>query len=189
MNRRNEPQKKKKISSPQKRRPARSNGTNLVNGPVTARTQRRIDGSGTGGHAEPPAAMPASKLPPTDIEVFRQMLLQIRRQLLGDVDHMETEALNTSRSDASGDLSLMPIHMADIGTDNYEREFTIGLIENETETVKEIDAALDRIEKGTYGMCEATRKPIGKARLKVKPWARYCVAYERSRESNRQRRR
>ena len=127
--------------------------------------------------------MPKTTIPAVDLEVFRRLLLQIRCQLLGDVDHMENEALQSNRSDASGDLSLMPIHMADIGTDNYEREFTIGLIENETETVREIDAALERIDKGTYGVCEATHKQIGKARLKVMPWARYCVAYERSKES------
>jgi DnaK suppressor protein len=127
--------------------------------------------------------MPKTSLPPEDLEGFRRLLLQIRRQLLGDVDHMETEALQSNRSDASGDLSLMPIHMADIGTDNYEREFTIGLIENETETLREIDAALQRIANRTYGVCEATHKPIGRARLKVVPWARYCVAYERSKES------
>jgi DnaK suppressor protein len=127
--------------------------------------------------------MPKTSLRDGDLEVFRLLLLQIRGQLLGDVDHMQNEALQSNRSDASGDLSLMPIHMADIGTDNYEREFTIGLIENETETLREIDAALERIENRTYGVCEATHKPIGKTRLKVVPWARYCVAYERSKES------
>lgn len=141
------------------------------------------------GLPQPAAANPAASLKPDEIEGFRRLLLDARRQLAGDVDHMQNEALRRSRSDASGDLSLMPIHMADIGTDNYEQEFTIGLIENETETVREIDAALERIQNGTYGICEATRRPIGKTRLRVMPWARYCVTHERSEESKKNRRR
>jgi RNA polymerase-binding protein DksA len=73
----------------------------------------------------------------------------------------------------------MPIHMADIGTDNYEQEFALGLMDGERKLLKEIDDALQRIEQGTYGICEATRKPIAKARLEAQPWARYCVEYAR----------
>jgi RNA polymerase-binding transcription factor DksA len=150
----------------------------------------KSDGSSGGDGPIPrPAGLPKSHLSPQELYVFRERLLLVRRQLAGDLDHMENEALKKNRSDAAGDLSLMPIHMADIGTDNYEREFTIGLIENETETLKEIDAALERIENGTYGICQATRKPISKARLKVVPWTRYCVAYERSQEQKQDRRR
>ncbi len=135
------------------------------------------------------ADAPKTNLSEKDLEFFRRLLLQARQQILQNVDHMESEALGRSRSDAAGDLSLMPIHMADIGTDAYEQEFTIGLIENETETLKEIDAALQRIEDGTYGVCQATHKMIGKARLRVKPWARYCVAYKRAQEADGNRRR
>lgn len=110
------------------------------------------------------------------------LLLQKRRELLGAVDNMENEALRKSRSDASGDLSMMPIHMADIGTDNYEQEFTIGLIANERETLKEIDSALQRITDGTYGMCLGTHQAIAKPRLKAKPWAKYCIEYKRAQE-------
>jgi DnaK suppressor protein len=189
MKRRSDPQKKKKTLPSGKKPSAGTNGASVRGRSNGAAPRPRVNGSGLRQPLEQPMEMPKSKLPPTDLAVFRHLLLQIRRQLLGDVDHMESEALNTSRSDASGDLSLMPIHMADIGTDNYEREFTIGLIENETETLREIDAALERIEAGTYGVCEATRKPIGKARLKVMPWARYCVAHERNKESDRNHRR
>ncbi len=117
-----------------------------------------------------------------ELEEFKQLLLRIRGQLSGDLLNMQDEALKKNRSDACGDLSMMPIHMADIGTDNYEQEFTIGLIENEQETLKEIDAALMRIENRTYGICEATRKPIRKTRLRAKPWARFCVEYKREQE-------
>ena len=128
--------------------------------------------------------LPKTHLSDEEMGRFRDSLLAKRRELLGDVNHMEDEALRHTRSDASGDLSMMPIHMADIGTDNYEQEFTIGLIANERDTLKEIDAALKRIEDGTYGVCLATHKPISKARLSVKPWASYCVEYERAHEGN-----
>ncbi len=126
--------------------------------------------------------MPRTRLTPEELEFFKTLLILQRRKLVGDVDSMENEALRKSRTAAAGDLSMMPIHMADIGTDNYEQEFTIGLIENERDILKEIDAALQRIVDGCYGICEATHKPISKARLRIKPWARYCIAYKRSQE-------
>ncbi len=128
--------------------------------------------------------LPKTTLGSEELDTFKCLLLEKREQLVGDVVTMEAEALKKNRSDAAGDLSMMPIHMADIGTDNYEQEFTIGLIQNEQEILKEIDAALARIENGSYGVCEATRKPIGKTRLKAKPWARFCVAYKRAQEEN-----
>lgn len=111
-----------------------------------------------------------------DLEMFREMLLEKRSQLVGDMSTMRDEALR-SNSQSSGDLSSMPIHMADLGTDNFEQEFTLGLIEGGQQELREIDAALDRIEKRTYGLCLATGKPIGKARLKAQPWAKYCYEY------------
>ncbi len=96
---------------------------------------------------------------------------------MGDVNHIESEALKTSRLDASGDLSSMPIHMADIGSDNYEQEFALGLMDSERKIVREILAALKRIEQRTYGICEGTGEPIPKARLEGIPWTPYCVRH------------
>jgi len=118
-------------------------------------------------------------LTPGDIETLKQMLLQKRREILKNVNEFQDEALRQSRLDASGDLSCMPIHMADLGTDNYEQEFALGLMDSERKLLKEIDDALERIEQGTYGICEGTGKPILKARLEAQPWARYCVDYAR----------
>jgi RNA polymerase-binding protein DksA len=119
------------------------------------------------------------RLTTSDIEHFKKMLLEKRRDILSDVSEMEGEALKKSRMDASGDLSSMPIHMADIGTDNYEQEFALELMDGERKLLQEIDAALERIEHGTYGVCEGMGKPIRKARLEAQPWARYCVEYAR----------
>ena len=120
-----------------------------------------------------------SHLTTADIERFKQMLLEKRREILVNVNEMEDEALKKSRLDAAGDLSSMPIHMADIGTDNYEQEFALGLMDSERKLLREIDNALQRIEQGTYGICEGTGKQIPKARLEAQPWARYCVEYAR----------
>ncbi len=120
-----------------------------------------------------------SHLMSADTERFKQILLEKRREILLNVNEIEDETLKKSRLDASGDLSSMPIHMADIGTDNYEQEFALGLMDSERKLLKEIDDAMERIEQGVYGTCEATDKPIAKARLEAKPWARYCVKYAR----------
>lgn len=110
---------------------------------------------------------------------FKELLMQKRREILRNVSEFEDEALRKSRLDATGDLSSMPIHMADLGTDNYEQEFALGLLDSERKLLKEIDNALGRIDNKTYGICEATGKPISKARLEAQPWARFCVEYAR----------
>ncbi|MBN2181643.1 MAG: TraR/DksA C4-type zinc finger protein [Sedimentisphaerales bacterium] len=107
-----------------------------------------------------------------DIEMFRALLLDKRNELLGNFSYMEKDALREDRSD----LSNMPIHMADLGTDSYEQEFTLGLMDSERKLIAEIDEALERIEQGTYGKCQVNGEPIPKPRLEAIPWARYCVA-------------
>ena len=123
-------------------------------------------------------------LTPQQIEHFEKILLEKRREIIGDVDHMRNEVLDSNRQESSGDLSNMPIHMADIGTDNYEQEFTLGLIESERKQLAAIDRALIKIREGTYGICEATGEPIDISRLEAVPEARYCVEYARKMEKN-----
>lgn len=128
---------------------------------------------------------PAAKrhLSQAQVERFRELLLEKRRELFQNVFEMEGETLKKSRLDASGDLSSMPIHMADLGTDNYEQEFALGLMDSERRILNEIDDALQRMEEGVYGICEGTGEPIPKARLEAQPWARYCVEYARKVEN------
>lgn len=122
-----------------------------------------------------------SHLTPEELVEFRQILLDKRRELVDDMVNLEDEARRTGSEGNSGS-SAMPIHMADLGSDTWEQEFTLNLIEKERGIVREIDEALDRIEKKTYGTCLATGKAISKARLRVKPWAKYCIEYARKRE-------
>jgi len=114
-----------------------------------------------------------NKLSPAEISKFKTLLLAKRSEILGNVLSMEDETLRRQRSD----LSNMPIHMADAGSDNYEIENTLGLMDSERKLIREIDEALDRIENGTYGTCESSGKLISKARLEAIPWAKYCVEH------------
>lgn len=122
---------------------------------------------------------PKSPLARKDLKQFRQMLTDKRRALLSDMDGIQAETLGAGRHQGAGDLSNMPTHPADIGTDNYEQEFSLGLLESEQALLGEIDEALARIDAGTYGICLGTGKPIGKARLKARPWAKYGIKYAR----------
>ena len=132
--------------------------------------------------AEPRTLRARDVLTKSELGEFRQMLLEKRAELAGDVSTLHNEALNRNRQEAAGDRSSMPIHMADIGTDNYEQEFTLGLLESEASFLREIDEALDRVADSTYGVCLATGKPIGKARLRAQPWAKYCYEHMLARE-------
>jgi len=122
-----------------------------------------------------------SRLKKSQLKEFRQMLLEKRRELVGDMD-IEAGSMRTNRQEGSGDLSNMPTHPADIGTDSYEHEFTLGLLESERVLLEKINAALERIDNGTYGICLGTGKPISLARLRARPWARYCIEFTRQLE-------
>lgn len=130
-------------------------------------------------HKAAPKSSGQTSLTRADLDLFRELLLRRRAEILQNVLEIEDEMLKKSRLDASGDLSSMPIHMADLGSDNYEQEFTLGLVDGERKLLMEIDDALQRIENGTYGICEGTGQPIPKARLEAQPWARYSVEYAR----------
>ena len=110
-----------------------------------------------------------------EMKVYREKLLALRARLRGDVNQMADAALNKSRSEANGDLSSMPIHMADIGSDNFEQEFTLSLMESEGGTLEQIESALERIEDGEYGECEECGARIPKTRLNALPYATMCV--------------
>ncbi len=114
-----------------------------------------------------------------ELEHYREQLLLKRRELVGDMSSMETEAL---RSANGTNLSNLPLHMADMGTDNYEQEFTLGLVEKDRNLLREINRALAKIQDGSFGICEGTGKPINKPRLEAQPWAKYSIEYARMME-------
>jgi RNA polymerase-binding transcription factor DksA len=114
-----------------------------------------------------------------DLQSYRQTLLTWRKRLSGDVSHLAEEALRANGGEASGSLSNAPLHMADLGTDNFEQEFSLSLLQNQEQVLEEITAALDRLDRGTYGKCEECQGVIPKARLQAVPYTRHCVACAR----------
>ncbi len=112
-----------------------------------------------------------TKLGRKELNEYRTQLLIQRAELVGDLSAMEAQALRSG----GGNPSHMPIHMADVGTDTFDQDFMLGMAETERRRLREIDAALKRIEDRTYGVCEMTGKAIPKARLAAKPWARFTI--------------
>ena len=111
----------------------------------------------------------------SEAKPYKKLLLHLRGRLRGDVTTMADAALNKTRSESSGDLSSMPIHMADMGSDNFEQEFTLSLMESEEDMLEQIEVALERIEEGVYGLCVECDGKILKARLQAIPYTSYCV--------------
>ncbi|MDR2344678.1 MAG: TraR/DksA C4-type zinc finger protein [Planctomycetaceae bacterium] len=110
-----------------------------------------------------------------ELDSYRQKLIIMRARLRGDVSTMTDAALNKNRMDASGDLSAVPIHMADVGSDNFEQEQTLSFMQNERGILVDIEDALVRIKDGNYGICEGCGNPIPKVRLNFIPYANMCV--------------
>jgi DnaK suppressor protein len=118
-----------------------------------------------------------------ELEAYRNVLLGLRARLRGDLNQMTDEALRRTQNETSSNLSNVPLHMADVGTENYDQEFTLGLIENEQETLEQVQAALKRVTAGTYGRCEECQDPIAKPRLQALPYTRHCIQCARKLEN------
>ena len=110
-----------------------------------------------------------------ELKAFKEQLLSLRARLRGDVTAMADAALRKTRSEANGDLSSMPIHMADIGSENYEQEFTLSLMQTDEMTLESIESAIEKIEDGLFGLCEECSGPISKARLNAIPHTPLCI--------------
>ena len=119
-----------------------------------------------------------TKLSKKELNHYKNLMLIKRAELAGDPSSIEAEALRSN----DGDLSNMPIHMADIGSDTYEQDFMLGMAESERQRLREIDEALLRIQNRTYGVCQMTGKTIPTARLEAKPWAKYTIESARQLE-------
>jgi DnaK suppressor protein len=98
---------------------------------------------------------------------FYQHLMELREQLLAQMNGLAKESAQ--------EMAGYSLHMADSGTDNFDRDFALSLLSADQDSVYEIEEALKRIEKKTYGICELTGKPIPKARLEAIPWTRFTV--------------
>jgi RNA polymerase-binding transcription factor DksA len=120
-----------------------------------------------------------------DRENFRRRLLALGYRLTSDFAAVAGEALREAGGEPSGNLSNVPVHPADLGSDNYEEEVSLRLLENEDRVLEEVVAALRRMEQGTYGRCERCHREIGRERLRAVPYARYCIDDARAAEGER----
>src|SRR5690349_19392663 len=107
------------------------------------------------------------------LEKYREKLLGLGRRLQRDASDVAHEALRQTGGEASGSLSNAPMHLADLGTDNFEQEVSLGLLENEGLILEQINAALRRFDDGTYGRCQQCKKEIAADRLDALPYTSF----------------
>ena len=115
---------------------------------------------------------------------YYKLLIDLRNHVTGQLDQHTEETLKRSAKDDAGDLSSYGQHMADAGTDTFDRDFALSLVSNEQEALSEVEAAIQRIKAGTYGICEGTGKPIAKERLLAVPFARFSAEAQKEIERN-----
>jgi RNA polymerase-binding transcription factor DksA len=108
----------------------------------------------------------AKKVKP-DWAKYYENLLDLRERLLNQMSGLAKESAE--------EMASYSLHMADSGTDNFDRDFALSLLSSDQDAIYEIEEALKRIERDTYGVCELTGKPIPRARLDAIPWTRFTV--------------
>lgn len=124
---------------------------------------------------------------PEKFRRYYKLLIELRNHLTGQLDQHTEDTLKRSSKEDSGDLSSYGQHMADAGTDTFDRDFALSLVSNEQEALSEVEAAIQRIKAGTYGVCEITQKPIAKERLLAVPFTRHSAEAQKALERNRHR--
>ncbi|MFH1752728.1 MAG: TraR/DksA C4-type zinc finger protein [Candidatus Omnitrophota bacterium] len=118
-----------------------------------------------------------------ELEKYKKLLIKERADIIGGVEKISGENLKKSQRDSSGDLSGYSFHMADMATDNYDREFSLSIADTERQTLSKIEDALKRVENSSYGKCEGCGKAISKKRLNAVPHAENCKACQEEEEA------
>ncbi len=124
---------------------------------------------------------------PEKFRRYYKLLLDLRGHITEGLNLHTEETLKRSAKDDADDLSSYGQHMADAGTDTFDRDFALSLVSSEQEALTEIEAAIRRIHDGSYGTCEVTGKPIAKERLMAVPFTRYSAEAQKEIEKNRMR--
>jgi RNA polymerase-binding protein DksA len=115
---------------------------------------------------------------------YKKLLLAAKDNLEAEVQHLHRDNLNRSQRESSGDLSGYSYHMADVGTDTFGREVELTIASAGSETMKDIEAALGKIEDGTYGKCGVCGGQVSEKRLEAVPYARLCISCKSEEEKN-----
>lgn len=121
---------------------------------------------------------------PEKYRKFYDLLVELRDHVKNGLNAHAEETLKRSSKDDAGDLSGYSQHMADAGTDTFDRDFALSMVSSEQDALQEIEAAIDRIFKGTYGICEMTGKKIRDERLLAVPFTRYSMKTQEQIEKN-----
>lgn len=171
--------KSKKLPARKEKSPAR---------PKSSKT--KVSGKDTGKKLRPTKDLgtPTPEVLRGSFSRYARMLLDLRDRLLDDIDFHAGDNLKRTQRDASSDLSAYSVHMADAGTDNFDREFALSMVSNEQEALYEIEDAIKRLNNKSFGTCEMCGKPIPKPRLDALPFARNCVACQDEFEKTNQKR-
>lgn len=117
-----------------------------------------------------------------ELAEFKKIILKRKDEILDEIKHIDADTLKKSQKEASGDISGYAYHMADVATDTYDREFSLGIASNGRKLLYELDDALKRVDEGTFGICEDCKVLISKSRLKAVPYARLCIKCQEKRE-------
>jgi RNA polymerase-binding protein DksA len=117
-----------------------------------------------------------------ELAEFKKIILKAKAEMIEGIKHISEDTLKKSQKDAAGDISGYTYHMADVATDTYDREFSLGIASTEREELYELDDALKKIEDGSFGICEGCKSAISKTRLRALPYARLCVKCQEKKE-------
>jgi RNA polymerase-binding transcription factor DksA len=124
---------------------------------------------------------------PEKFHRYYRLLIDLRSHVLESLGQHSEETLKRSAKEDAGDLSGYGQHMADAGTDTFDRDFALSLVSSEQDALSEVEAAIKRVRDGTYGICELTGKPIGKDRLLAVPFTRYSAEAQKELEKTQHR--
>lgn len=113
-------------------------------------------------------------LTPEDLVSLREALIERRTAKRQSILRLSGGDA-ADRPSGGGELSTTPLHLADLGTETFEQDRDLGLAERESQELSQIDEALDRIEDGSYGICESCEQPVNRERLEALPFARRCL--------------
>jgi RNA polymerase-binding transcription factor DksA len=122
----------------------------------------------------------------TDLDPIRHQLLELAQRLRGDVGTLTAEVYCGTETQSSGNLTNVPVEdRAERGSESSDDDVTIGLLELESARLGEVNAALDRLDRGTFGRCEDCARGIARDRLRAIPFARRCIACARAAQQGR----
>ena len=118
--------------------------------------------------------MTSKRMDKKQLELYKKLLLKIKEEIVHDIKNMN-QVNSADSKDFSGDVAGHALHMADVATDMYDREFNLGLASNDRELLYKVDSALKRVDDKTFGLCIKCKKFISPPRLKAIPYVETCL--------------